>query len=433
MAAASSSMAQTLLTVSGSSLQGNVAYGSGGAVYTPGALVLANTLVGGLTPNVAQTGSGGGIFAGQNTTLTTAIISGNLAGSNNTDGGGGGGVFTTGILNLITTSVVGNKTAGNGGGIDDASTDATVTLNNSHVDGNDAAFGLILTDTPIADGGTGYTEGEILTVQGGGGIVPARLEVTSEEDGVITGVSLVEGGIYAVAPAEPVSVDIGTATFNLTTSPNGNGGGIFAGSNVTLAGISSANGNDSLGSGGGIFSSHGNVALAGSSANGNVAQGSGGGVYAQDNILVTGTSQINGNSAGGNGGGLYAHFGNVSVGGTSAAKLGMVNGNSAGESGGGIWADDGISLTFAQADGNTASDQGGGLWSEFGGVTLANADVSINNSGGSGSGADNSGGGVWSEYGGVALSATTVDTNNANPDSTTGPAAASFPSSARSP
>lgn len=71
----------------------------------------------------------------------------------------------------------------------------------------------------VDDGGTGYTEGDVLTVSGGQYAIPVELTVTGETGGVIDSVEITNSGNYTVVPTNPVDVTGGTgadATFNLT-------------------------------------------------------------------------------------------------------------------------------------------------------------------------------------------------------------------------
>lgn len=71
----------------------------------------------------------------------------------------------------------------------------------------------------IDDGGTGYTAGDVLTVEGGQFSIPVELTVTSVTDGVIDGVDLTNAGSYTTLPEDPVSVSGGSgaeATFSIT-------------------------------------------------------------------------------------------------------------------------------------------------------------------------------------------------------------------------
>jgi hypothetical protein len=72
----------------------------------------------------------------------------------------------------------------------------------------------------VASGGTGYTNGDVLTIVGGTFVsAAATLTVTAVTSGVITAVSVSLGATYTTTPSNPVSVTGGTgsgATFNLT-------------------------------------------------------------------------------------------------------------------------------------------------------------------------------------------------------------------------
>lgn len=84
---------------------------------------------------------------------------------------------------------------------------------------NDAQYVLAgAVSVAIAGGGTGYTDGDVLTVVGGTGTA-ATLTV-QETAGVVDSVVITTAGDYSVLPTNPVSVTGGTgnddATFNLT-------------------------------------------------------------------------------------------------------------------------------------------------------------------------------------------------------------------------
>jgi hypothetical protein len=77
----------------------------------------------------------------------------------------------------------------------------------------------------VVSGGTGYTNGDVLTLSGGTFTVAATLTVTGVSGGVITSVSVAGAarGSYTVAPSNPISVTGGTgsgATFNATFGVN---------------------------------------------------------------------------------------------------------------------------------------------------------------------------------------------------------------------
>jgi hypothetical protein len=77
---------------------------------------------------------------------------------------------------------------------------------------------LGFTNPVITSGGTGYTVSDVLSITGGTSTTTAQLTVTSVSGGVITGVSILNAGVYSVAPSNPASVTGGTgssATFTL--------------------------------------------------------------------------------------------------------------------------------------------------------------------------------------------------------------------------
>jgi len=76
-----------------------------------------------------------------------------------------------------------------------------------------------VTVATVNAGGSGYTNGDVLTVSGGTSTVAAQLTVTGVSGGAITSVSISNSGAYTVNPSTPASVTGGTgtgATFNLT-------------------------------------------------------------------------------------------------------------------------------------------------------------------------------------------------------------------------
>lgn len=94
--------------------------------------------------------------------------------------------------------------------------DITLRIGLPQLENNNISTGV--TSATVAAGGTGYTNGDTLTVVGGTGTA-ATLTVTGVSSGVITSVSIATAGSYSVFPVSPVSVTGGTgttATFNLT-------------------------------------------------------------------------------------------------------------------------------------------------------------------------------------------------------------------------
>jgi predicted outer membrane repeat protein len=180
-----------------------------------------------------------------------------------------------------------------------------------------------------------------------------------------------------------------------STTGDGNGGAVFAGSggavleNSTLRGNSAGAGRGGAvfvqrgdvavshstlslniaGNGGAIDDEAGNVSLRnGSVVQGNTADGSGGGIFDRGTVTLSGSSVLNNTSENGDGGGIDA----LAVNATGST----VSGNSAGDNGGGIFADT-ETLVVSAVNGNSAKLAGGGICS-FGTVTLVRSTVSGN-------------------------------------------------------
>lgn len=74
----------------------------------------------------------------------------------------------------------------------------------------------------ITTASTGYTLNQILTVSGGTSTTAATLQVTSVGgSGEVTGISVLNAGVYSVLPSNPVSVSSGSAAFTLNWGING--------------------------------------------------------------------------------------------------------------------------------------------------------------------------------------------------------------------
>jgi len=78
----------------------------------------------------------------------------------------------------------------------------------------------------IAAGGSGYAEGDFITLTGGTSSIDAEVEVTAVSGGAVTAVRITNAGVYSSAPGDPVAqggtTGSGTgATFNCTFGGNG--------------------------------------------------------------------------------------------------------------------------------------------------------------------------------------------------------------------
>jgi len=83
--------------------------------------------------------------------------------------------------------------------------------------------GTGMASVSIVNGGSGYVEGEYLTVVGGDAVSVSRIRVVAvNESGSVTSASIQVAGIYTTPPASPISVSGGSgsgATFTVTWNP----------------------------------------------------------------------------------------------------------------------------------------------------------------------------------------------------------------------
>jgi CSLREA domain-containing protein len=189
-------------------------FGGGGGIEA-GTLTMTNSTVSG---NVA-TGQGGGINIG-NVTMTGSTVSGNQT----TDQGAG--IFG-GNVNMTNSTVSGNSTSDQGGGI----FAGNVTMTNSTVSGNtssnDQGGGLFLNGTTnimnsSITGNTGNDEGGGIFVEGGFSNQIVNITDSTISNNTNTGFG--GGGIF-ILPSATVTLTRCTITGN-TTNGSGGGGGI---------------------------------------------------------------------------------------------------------------------------------------------------------------------------------------------------------------
>lgn len=271
---------------------------------------------------------------------------------------------------LERTTVRHGAAPGAGGGIKAAN--ANLVVRDAAVTGNRATS---------VGGGIGCTTGtpEVKVVRtvvarntalgvGGGILTPLGSILTVRDSTVRRNIATASGG----------GINVPTAILtNSTVSGNRagvQGGGIWAGSAVTLTN-STVSGNTASDVGGGIHSNE-SVTLTNSTVSGNSASGSGGGISASVEANVIG-STISGNSALNNGGGMFGE--------AALLRRSTVSGNSASGSGGGI-ATDTATLTNSTVSGNRAAFDGGGIDADT--ATLTNSTISGNTTG-------TNGGGIW--------------------------------------
>ncbi|MGB0564333.1 MAG: CHAT domain-containing protein, partial [Spirulinaceae cyanobacterium] len=233
------------LTLSNATITSNSVTGAsskGGGIFSGSAVVLNNSTVSGNS----SSSDGGGIFA-YTVTSTNSTVSGNSSSDD------GGGVFTNNAVTLTNSTILGNSSGGDGGGV---FANNAVTLTNSTVANN--------------------------TADSGGGIRGNTVTLTN---------STVSGN-------------------TATDTSEGGGGGIY-GYNITLIN-STVSGNASRYAGGGVFAG-GDITLTNATIAFNEAANDGGGLYSETTGNNTIANTIIANNAAPTGADIFADLANSTV------------------------------------------------------------------------------------------------------------------------
>ena len=354
------------VTVTGSSIENNVAATDGGGVYNDRTATL--NVVGSTLVLNSSGRDGGGVYNNDSatTSISDSTLNGNIAVRN------GGGLFNeiVAVANLNNTRFSAN-TAGDGGGV--YNEDGQVVISG----------GSLIANVSSGDGG---------------GLLATSSAVTTVDGTSISGNrSAGDGGAFA----NDGSLNISNSTVASNTA-DGDGAAI-ANSSVVSIDTVTFSANAAVGSGGAIYNqSVGNVNLAASTISNNTAGADGGGIANVGSARLTfGTSTLDGNTAGNRGGGLF-HSSAV----TATVTEGTISNNSA-ANGGGIGALGAIQATNSTVSGNQASANGGGI-NNGADSTYLNVTI-VNNS------ADANGGGVFNSslFGPARLKNTIVARNTA--------------------
>jgi hypothetical protein len=267
------------LNISGCTIANNSAtYGDGGglvAAYGSGWTVSGSTITG----NAAR-GTGGGIDSrGNNLTLTDCTISDNSS----TYGGGGGVHQISGVATLTRSAISGNSVVnGIGGGV--LGRYSRFSISNSTLSNNSALIG----------GGVWAQGGDSHTISG------STISGNTATDETGRG-----GGLYFIN----ANLAITGSVIKYNATAGGDGGGLCAiNADVTIAGSSINNNviaNGSGGDGGGLFVQGVDLTISGSSLHANSAGDDGGGIWSHDGSVSVTQSTISLNFAGGDGAGLH--------------------------------------------------------------------------------------------------------------------------------
>lgn len=174
--------------------------------------------------------------------------------------------------------------------------------------------------------------------------------------------------------------------------------------NVTISGLTIANGHVGNGGAGGIYN-EGTLTLTASIISGNSAI-SGGGISNYGKLTMTNSTVSDNMAFSGNGGGIDNSGTN-----TVTITSSSISGNSASSEGGGIYSNGGtVNLFNSTVSGNSDTDVnglllGGGIYN-LGTFNITNSTISGNSS--------NGGGGILCDNGTVTITNSTISTNSAN-------------------
>ena len=260
------------------------------------------TLTGGRTTENFDGGGAIQSISRGHLTIDQSTITGN-----STAGGSGGGIFAYGDVTLTESSVTDNHTRGSGGGVEAT---GNVTITDSTISGNSTAVGR---GGGVSSGGnftlTRSTLADNQSASSGGGVISGG-DYFTLTDSTVSGNSTTDrraygGGIAAIFN-EVTLLTRSTVSGNSTVGDRSYGGGILA---ISSGGItlieSTVSGNSTAGSdadGGGIRTFLGPLTLIQSTVTGNHAthaDSTGGGIYLDfDPLTITG-SIVAGNMAGG--------------------------------------------------------------------------------------------------------------------------------------
>jgi hypothetical protein len=290
----------------------------GAAIFNRGRVTLLDSTVSGNT--TVEEGGGVVNLGGATLILDNSTVSGNSAGNV------GGGIFTEGTV-IVTDSAISDNSASYGGGI--FSEDGTVTLTSSTVSGNSVSgfaggiwnYGGTLTLTNSTVSGN--------SAPTGGGIYN-RYGIATLTNSVVSGNSTTSayaggGGIVSTGSAATMTLTDSTVSGNSTTG-YGSGGGIYNRYYSTMILNSSTVSNNSANYGGGIYNKgdSANLTLTNSTVSGNsttTGYALGGGIYNRSGETTLINSTVAANAA--NGGAIANRDGTVTLTGSLLANSAM--------------------------------------------------------------------------------------------------------------
>jgi hypothetical protein len=236
------------LVVLNSSVTSNYAQFAGGGIYNNGSGATASVMNSLVTNNTAAyssigfaVGDGGGIFnSGGTVTITTSIVSNNLAGVTDPfPAGTGGGIYSNGTLTVTNSTIRGNEGYLAGGGVAGG---GAMTITSSTISGNAAnaqhdgqpygrgggiSGSVIFTNSTLSDNHASLSTGGIY---GGGNITNSTISGNSPGGISVTGTLEIANTILkAGASGANISINGGTVTSHGYNVCSDNGGGFLNG------------------------------------------------------------------------------------------------------------------------------------------------------------------------------------------------------------
>ncbi len=284
------------LTVTNTTINGNLAMEDGGGIHAKSLSITNSTISGN-----SSIDDGGGIYARFSLSIASSTIS-----ANNADDGGGIR-FETGHLSIVNSLINDNSAIDDGGGIlSDYNAqafiiDSRISGNSSTDDGGGiySKHGYISITNSLIDGNS---------ADDGGGIVSgvAGSTVIIHDSTIRENTAVDDGGGLLSRIGSHVTITSSTISQNSTLNRGGGiagfGGTVFTLTNVTVS-------ENSANSAGGMLADHVDVDLINSTITQNVANISGGGIYFEGtggNTLAN--SIVANNAAGSSGGDVFGTF-----------------------------------------------------------------------------------------------------------------------------
>lgn len=328
--------AKGVLNIQNNSIIQNNKSAQGGGVYGTGNFTMSG---GKIIGNTATQLGGGLVSSGGIVSLTSVSVLTNSVISNSVLAGTGGGIYQgNASLNLSGSTLIRNNKAMNSGGLFTGNSNLTAT-NTKFIDNTatNNGGGLGLTNGGVATLNSVQFSGNqgTSTSSNGGGIFQSGGTINVKDNSTFSDNKANNGGaVYAQSGT--FNMTGGTVNNNNAT---GNGGGLCSWENImNLSGVVVENntinsGSSTAGWGAGLYQNGGGeMILANMTVKNNSSSNVGGGLYAGSNVTIS-NSKFHSNSAAVNGGGILASSANLQLTNVSVSSNSL-SGSTAGNGGG---------------------------------------------------------------------------------------------------